>query len=273
MGKQIKLSEEELHNLINSKIKEAVEKMTDLGYSPAIGNKKRGPGDEIEDQMTKRKNKKMDESFDEAPIYRRLPGGETDYEGEDSASSGKKTIELTDDDYAFAFEQIYGRVPGDLSDVLEEYNLPFEIGIKFSLNMVDEPGTYDTPGYSETSISDWDIDDEVMNSFTNELREIIRKAAESAVENLDTEDLRDNLYESKVVRLTLSEMQKLIKESIGSVMNEMQLKEWYNLTPTEVERREKDRDEEDKRRGMEMDRQTELSKKAKEFFKQKEKNI
>ena len=63
MAKQVKISEEELHGLIANKIMEALEsvKETDLEYSPAIGNKKRGPGKKVEDQMTKRRNKKMDE--------------------------------------------------------------------------------------------------------------------------------------------------------------------------------------------------------------------
>lgn len=65
MKRQIKLTEEELKNLIQNKIQEAV---NNLDYMPAIGNKKRGPGEDIEDQMTKRKNTKLDESNDEEAV-------------------------------------------------------------------------------------------------------------------------------------------------------------------------------------------------------------
>ena len=65
MKRQIKLTEEELFNLIGNKIQEAI---NNLGYKPAIGNKKRGPGEDIEDQMKKRKNIKLDESNDEEAV-------------------------------------------------------------------------------------------------------------------------------------------------------------------------------------------------------------
>ena len=65
MGKIVKLTEAELHKLIKEKIQEALEHNVDLEYSPAIGNKKRGPGKDTMDQMRKRRNTKLDESFDE----------------------------------------------------------------------------------------------------------------------------------------------------------------------------------------------------------------
>ena len=65
MGKVIKLTEEDLNRIIREKINEALEHNVDLEYSPAIGNKKRGPGKDSMDQMKKRRNKKLDEGFDE----------------------------------------------------------------------------------------------------------------------------------------------------------------------------------------------------------------
>ena len=228
MGRQIKLTEEELHNLINSKIKEAV---NNLGYAPAIGNKKRGPGDEIEDQMTKRKNKKMDEGVDEDPIYRRLPDGETDYDGDDGIGGPetfKKTIELSDDAYAYAFENVYGRQPANLSDILEEYNLPFEIDVRVSLNIKSSPGDYYTPGSEDVSIDEWDIDDDSFDDFSGELRSIIRKAAEYALESYSPDELRESLSENRILRLSLTEIRSIIKESAKKVIKENKL--WDAMT-------------------------------------------
>lgn len=61
MRRSIRLTEEELHRLIGRKIMEALEHNVDLDYSPAIGNKKRGPGKHTMDKMNKRRNKRMDE--------------------------------------------------------------------------------------------------------------------------------------------------------------------------------------------------------------------
>ena len=83
MGKVIKLTEEEIFNIIKQKINEALEHNVDLDYSPAIGNKKRGPGKESMDQMKKRKNTKLDEDIDERDIIRRYPDGYEDYDGDD----------------------------------------------------------------------------------------------------------------------------------------------------------------------------------------------
>ena len=72
MGKHIKLTEEDLRKFIKAKVQEALEHNVNLGYKPAIGNKKRKPGDEIEDQMTKRRNTKLDEQqgpHDPSQIY------------------------------------------------------------------------------------------------------------------------------------------------------------------------------------------------------------
>lgn len=341
MGKQIKLSEEELHNLIKSKVLEAAQKMVDLGYAPAIGNKKRGPGEEIEDQMKKRRNTKLDESFDEVqgphdesqiyddvyaeiephleewgagpvygwkgnkgvcfsvkkadgasawivitmmgfngyynddsflvtisqygaddpeeadaaigyvylydlnraipklikksavnegvdekPIYRRLPGGDVDYDGDDGEGApeeGSKAVELTDDAYAFAFEQIYGRVPGDLSDVIEEYELPFDVTIKFSLTIKKYNGDYDNPPYSDTTLEDWEIDENDIKGYKPELQDIIQKAVEYEVEGLDTNDLAGYINESKrnnVIRLSENQVQSIIKNSVKRILAE-----------------------------------------------------
>ena len=213
MGKVIKLTEEELHRVIREKIQEALEHNVDLDYSPAIGNKKRGPGKETMDQMKKRKNTKLDEDVDERDIYRRLPDGDLDYDGDDGiggSQEGGYMLELSEDAYAYAFEQVNGRVPGNLSDLLEEYSLPEDVEVRFTLD-------------ADGSLSDWEINDSRASNANPEMEEIIRKAAEYAIENTDARDLAGYIDESRTVRLTMTELHNLISESVKTVIKDLNL--------------------------------------------------
>lgn len=208
MGKQIRLSEEELSNLIKNKVMEAIEK-TGLGYLPAIGNKKRGPGNEIEDQMRKRKNKKLDEAFDE------INGSVVAYADKFEDGDVNETIDLSNDAYAYAFEQIYGRVPGDLPDILEDF--PEDVDVRFSLSIRITPQSYDFPGDRETEITGWAIDDEWVERLDRDKREIIEKAAEYVIANIDPDTLSASLNESRMSENNLS---RIISESIRKVLGE-----------------------------------------------------
>lgn len=213
MGKVIKLTEEELHRVIREKIQEALEHNVDLDYSPAIGNKKRGPGKETMDQMKKRKNTKLDEDVDERDIYRRLPDGDLDYDGDDGiggSQEGGYMLELSEDAYAYAFEQVNGRVPGNLSDLLEEYSLPEDVEVRFTLD-------------ADGSLSDWEINDSRASNANPEMEEIIQKAAEYAIENTDVRDLAGYIDESRTVRLTMTELHNLISESVKTVIKDLNL--------------------------------------------------
>lgn len=213
MGKVIKLTEEELHRVIREKIQEALEHNVDLDYSPAIGNKKRGPGKETMDQMKKRKNTKLDEDVDERDIYRRLPDGDLDYDGDDGiggSQEGGYMLELSEDAYAYAFEQVNGRVPGNLSDLLEEYSLPEDVEVRFTLD-------------ADGSLSDWEINDSRASNANPEMEEIIQKAAEYAIENTDARDLAGYIDESRTVRLTMTELHNLISESVKTVIKDLNL--------------------------------------------------
>lgn len=213
MGKVIKLTEEELHRIIREKIQEALEHNVDLDYSPAIGNKKRGPGKETMDQMKKRKNTKLDEEADERDIYRRLPDGDLDYDGDDGIGGpqeGGYMLELSEDAYAYAFEQVNGRVPGNLSDLLEEYNLPEDVEVRFTLD-------------ADGSLSDWEINDSRASNANPEMEEIIQKAAEYAIENTDARDLAGYIDESRTVRFTMTELHNLISESVKTVIKDLNL--------------------------------------------------
>ena len=235
MGKCIKLTESELLNVIKMKIQEATEGNIDLGYEPAIGNKKRGPGDKIGDQMRKRKNTKLDEDVDERDIIRRYPDGYEDYDGDDGVGTeyyGKETIiELTDDAYAYAFKAVYGNTPGNLSDVLEENNLPIDITIKYDLNVEEDPGDYWTPPYCNAEIADWEIGDNLKEY--GELEAVIRKAAEYEVESISPYDL----MESKVT-LTQSQLHSYISESVKKVLSEIGYHEKQPKEQSEDEYRE-----------------------------------
>ena len=213
MGKVIKLTEEELHRVIREKIQEALEHNVDLDYSPAIGNKKRGPGKETMDQMKKRKNTKLDEDVDERGIYRRLPDGDLDYDGDDGIGGpqeGGYMLELSEDAYAYAFEQVNGRVPGNLSDLLEEYNLPEDVEVRFTLD-------------ADGSLSDWEINDSRASNANPEMEEIIQKAAEYAIENTDARDLAGYIDESRTVRFTMTELHNLISESVKKIIKDLNL--------------------------------------------------
>ncbi len=222
MKRTIKLTEEELHNIIKEKINEAVAK---LGYSPAIGNKKRGPGYDIKDQMTKRKNKKLDEEFDERDIYRRLPNGDVDYDGDDGvgdSSSGKYTVQLSDDSYAYAFKEVYGRVPENLSDILEENDFPEEVEVGVSLKVDYDPGDRDTPPSHNVDIENWEIEDDyIMSSFSGEFRDVIAKAVDYEMERTYPDDVYDSINESKSIKLTSSQLQSFIVENVKKVLKEI----------------------------------------------------
>ena len=235
MAKIIKLTEEDISKVIRQKVQESLEHNVDLEYSPAIGNKKRGPGKETMDQMKKRKNTKLDEETDEKDIYRRLPDGDYDYDGDDGVGTeyyGKTTyIELTDNAYSYAFEQIYGKVPGNLSDVLEENNLPIEVEIKYDIDYTEDPGDYDTPPYSNAELANWEIIDDLKEY--GEFENVIRKATEYEVEAKSPYDL----MESKV-RLTQSQLHSYISESVKKVLSEIGYHEKQPKEQSEDEYRE-----------------------------------
>ena len=215
MGKVIKLTEEELHNIIRAKIEEALEHNVDLDYSPAIGNKKRGPGKDTMDQMKKRKNTKLDEGLDEKPIYRRLPDGELDYDGDDGEGGpedGTAWIEIPNDTYAYCLKKVFGEVPQNLEDFLEENDLPEEIEVSFSISRTEYSGDRWTPGNTETEIDDWSIVDDFSN-LSDELKKVIRLAAEYEIDAMAPEDIADKLRESVDRRLD-----KLISESFRKTL-------------------------------------------------------
>ena len=331
MGKTIKLTEAELHRIIKEKIQEALEHNVDLEYSPAIGNKKRGPGKDTMDQMRKRRNTKLDESFDETQgphdesqiyddiyaeiephlnewgaspvygyrgnqgicfsvrdgrwivvkpmgfngyynddsllvtigerptedpdeadnaygyvylydlnaaitkiigggssvneskkkaklveksIYRRLPDGDLDYDGEDGEGDparGNYTLEISDDAYSYAFEKVFGRVPGDIADIVEENELPFEVSINVTVSTTEDPGDYDTPSNSTSTIDDWDITEDLSN-LDRGMYEVVRAAVEYEIEALNPDEVKDYLCES------------FRKRMVGRVLREMEEK-------------------------------------------------
>ena len=209
MGKTIKLTEAELHKLIFSKLKEELEHNVDLEYSPAIGNKKRGPGDNSMDQMKKRRNT----SLDEESIYRKLPDGDVDYEGETGGNEGMHRIELSEEAYAYAFKQVYGRVPNDLYAVMEYYGLPETVDIDFTLSDKDMDGNRE--------IEDWRVDEFSLYGGDSEMVDIIKKAAEYEMENISGDELSGYMNESKKVRMTESQFHSFITESVKNVLSEI----------------------------------------------------
>ena len=209
MRKTIKLTEEELNRLITSKLQEELEHNVDLEYSPAIGNKKRGPGKNSMDQMKKRRNK----SLDEESIYRRLPDGDTDYEGETGGNEGTYTLELSDDAYAFAFQQVYGRVPGNLNAVLEDSAMPESVTIRFTLSDVDIDGNRE--------IEDWDFDEDSLVDTWPEMVDVVRMAAEYEMENISGDELSGYVNESRKIRMSESQLHSFIIENVKKVISEM----------------------------------------------------
>ena len=213
MGKTIKLTEDELHRLISSKICEELEHNVDLEYSPAIGNKKRGPGKNSMDQMKKRRNKNLDESFDEKSIYRRLPDGDLDYEGETGENEGTYTLEISNDAYALAFQQVYGRVPGNLDAILEDSAMPESVTIKFTLSDPDVDGNRE--------IENWDIDESCLSDTWPEMVDVVGMAVEYEMENVTGDELSGYVNESRKVRMSESQLHSFITESVKKVLSEL----------------------------------------------------
>lgn len=215
MGKVIKITEEELHNIIKTKIQEALEHNVDLEYSPAIGNKKRGPGKDTMDQMKKRRNTKLDEGLDEKPIYRRLPDGDLDYDGddgEDTSGSGTMWVDIPNDSYAYALKKVFGEVPENLEEYLEENELMDEIEVSVSLDITEYSGDYWTPGGAEAELEDWSIVSD-LSQFSDELKKVIYLATYYEIEAMNPMDIADKLNESKDKRLD-----NLISESFRKTL-------------------------------------------------------
>jgi hypothetical protein len=223
MAKIIKLTEEDISKVIRQKVQEALEHNVDLEYSPAIGNKKRGPGKETMDQMKKRKNTKLDEDIDERDIYRRLSGGDYDYDGDDGEGydSGKRWITLGKNAYEYAFDKVFGQVPDNMDEYLSEHDLPEDIEVSVSISTESDPGDYWTPPYSESKLEDWEMLTKIDDLDEN-FQKVVRLAAEYEVESMDPSEFIDNLYESKsgkyVVRVNESKLHSIIAESVKNVI-------------------------------------------------------
>ena len=196
MAKIIKLTEEDINKVIRQKVQEALEHNVDLEYSPAIGNKKRGPGKDTIDQMKKRRNTKLDEDIDERDIYRRLPDGDYDYDGDDGSDTedGTTTITLDADDYRLALEDIYGRDFENVDELWEEYNWPEDISIKYTVRTTCNRGDYDTPSYCDEELADWEIDEDerYLSSLSPETFKLVKKAVEHHMEKIDVRDLNES---------------------------------------------------------------------------------
>ena len=237
MGKQVKITEEELHSLIKSKILEAVEDIKklgkNLGYAPAIGNKKRGPGDDIEDQMAKRKNKKLDEDFDEAwkPIYRRLPDGDMDYDGDEwdggPADSGNFELELSDEALTYALEKVAGiKTNGNDDDFIDTMmrRIGFDgmVTINLDFNVTSDKGDYWTPPSSDVELNNWEISPRCpYYSEASEMgKKIMQVAADYEMDRKDATELYELISESKTIKLTQSQVHNIIKESVRRILRE-----------------------------------------------------
>lgn len=365
MGKQVKITEEELHSLIKSKILEAVEDIKklgkNLGYAPAIGNKKRGPGDEIEDQMTKRKNKKLDEEFDEVqgthdksqlyddvykeiepslgkwgagpvygwkgnqgvcfsvkgnkwititmmgfngfynddsffvtisqygtddpedadkflayvnlydlkgaitqlvrsqvnegwkPIYRRLPDGDMDYDGDEWDGGpndyGDTEIELSNDAMLYAIEKVTGikfdesyakkfaaevgeepNVDDFIDDMMRKFGFDGMVTVNLDFNVSNDKGDYWTPPSCDVNLNNWEISSKCpyYSEASDTGKKIMQVAADYEMDNKDANELFELINESATVRLTQSQVHKIIKESVKRVLRENKM--WDAMT-------------------------------------------
>ena len=211
MGKVIKITEEELHNIIKTKIQEALEHNVDLEYSPAIGNKKRGPGKNTMDQMKKRRNTALDEGLDEKPIYRRLPNGDLDYDGDDGDNGGSGyglyTVELDEDDFEYGFKNVFGNVPENMDEILENNDVGEIIEIRISVDVEEDPGDYWTAPWGNAEITGWEMESD-LSDLSEDLKKVVYYATESAVGKLDAYEVAEKLNES-----TTRRFDRLISES------------------------------------------------------------
>ena len=228
MGKVIKLTEEEIFNIIKQKKNEALEHNVDLDYSPAIGNKKRGPGKESMDQMKKRKNTKLDEDIDERDIIRRYPDGYEDYDGDDGVGdtgSGNYTIDISDD-IVDAFREVFSKKMGDdidwdsfADEKYEEFNLPAEIEVDVDIQDNYDEGDYWTAPSGGKYINDYEIVSGQIENYPPEIQEAIKIAVSNHMDKIDDVSY---IREAKTsVRLTQSQLHNYISESVKMVLSEI----------------------------------------------------
>lgn len=134
--------------------------------------------------------------LNEKSIYRRLPDGDLDYDGEEDDGSSvdeKITIELDENDYAVAFKNVLGREP--VEDDFE--TLPIDVTVRIKGGYSRTSGDYWTPGSEDFEISDWEIADKHYNSLTDDAKKIVYAAADAHIEACDPYDL---ISESKKTR-------------------------------------------------------------------------
>lgn len=144
---------------------------------------------------------KKNSRLNEKSIYRRLPDGDLDYDGEEDDGSSvdeKVTIELDENDYAVAFKNVLGREP--VEDDFE--TLPIDITVRIKGGYNRTSGDYWTPGSEDFEISDWEIADKSYDSLTDDAKKIVYAAADAHIETCDPYDL---ISESKRKKKVLKE--------------------------------------------------------------------
>ena len=211
MGKVIKLTESELLNIVRRKINEALEHNVDLDYSPAIGNKKRGPGKNTMDQMRKRRNTALDEDILHETSLR--------------DSNGYCTIDISDE-VVDAFKTVFGEEMGDdvdweafADEKYEELGLPQEIELHVDFEDTYDPGDDWTGPSGGEYITGYEITEGQIENYPPEIQEVIKTAVSEHMYKMD--DI-DDIHESRAsVRFTQSQLHNFIFESVKKVLNEI----------------------------------------------------
>lgn len=136
---------------------------------------------------------------------------------EENNLSGKFPLPIGNDDYVFAFNEKYG-VPEDKAmRLIDKYELPDDVNIRFSISKRESEGDYLTPSFTDYEITDWSIDDENLDRFSGKLMDVINAAVEYRMEDMTGEELRQ--YAEDDSFLNESRIRSIVAESIRRTLS------------------------------------------------------
>jgi hypothetical protein len=145
------------------------------------------------------------------------------HDADDDEYDEQDNIELTLDDYAYAFQQVYGRQPNDIEEIIEEYDLPIDgIGIiRHGYGRYTGTSYWAGPEYDENYYG-WELSDEgyeILNGFTPQVKALIVAALRHHMED-DTE-YNSSALDRVVKESFLNEFRidEIISEAIQKIIN------------------------------------------------------
>lgn len=146
-----------------------------------------------------------------------------DYHDDENEYEEQDSVMLTSEDYAYAFQQVYGKQPNNIEDIIEEYGLPVD-GIpiiRHGYGCYTGTNYWTGPEYDE-SYYGWELSDEgyeMLEGFTPQVKAVIVAALRYHLKD-DTE--YDSSALDRMIKesfLNESRIDDIISETIQNFIN------------------------------------------------------